>query len=416
MHVVQSSARHQWGHLIVLLTIIVSVLPDAVAATDQAPTVSLGESNTQMQRDEVLEILGASSSERVVTVTVDETVQSMAGLFDVSSIKTAYSSTALVCPPTKGAGIAVRTRNIELIPPELYALALLTAGMNDVQLAVAAPNDASALGMTAMTGVFKTWDMASCSGSSSDPLRHQLALEQLALIAEIGQEPGAVRRTTLVVLEAQQEITRTQVTTAQLDVIVASRSKAAGVDLRDEDQAAIVAFLADLSGAGFDWGEFTDGWSMQYADDGSSVVLKAHDDKALTGSGQTIPAGIGGVTRPIAVAASPIASASPTSVLTNATSTPTPTVGHDSTTTFMSMVTEHGRDGRDRLLRWWPQAVVLVALLLLGVGARRQPSETPTTWYDSWTRIFWLGRTLRRPPIVQSPRRRRGHAVVNIKR
>ncbi len=416
MHIVQSSARHQWGYLIVLLTIIVSVLPDAVAATDQAPTVSLGESNTQMQRDEVLEILGASSSERVVTVTVDETVQSMAGLFDVSSIKTAYSSTALVCPPTKGAGIAVRTRNIELIPPELYALALLTAGMSDVQLAVAAPNDASALGMTAMTGVFKTWDMASCSGSSSDPLRHQLALEQLALIAEIGQEPGAVRRTTLVVLEAQQAITGTQVTTAQLDVIVASRSKAAGVDLRDEDQAAIVAFLADLSGAGFDWGEFTDGWSTQYADDGSSVVLEANDDKAPTGSGQTIPAGIGGVTGPITVAASPIASASPTSVLTTATTAPTPTVGHDSTTTFMGMVTEHGRDGRDRVLRWWPQAVVLGALLLLGIGARRQPSETPTTWYVSWTRIFWLGRTLRRPPIVQSPRRRRGHVIVNIKR
>ncbi len=419
MHVIQSSARHQWGHLIVLLAIIVSLLPDAVAATDQAPIVSLGESNTQLQRHEVLDILGASSSERVVTVTVDETVQSMEGVFDVSRIKTAYSSTALACPPTEGADIAVRTRNIELIPPELYALALLTAGMNDVQLAVAAPNDAPALGMTAMTGVFKTWDLASCSGSDSDPLRRQLALEQLALIAEIGQEPGAVRRTTLVVLEAQQEITGTQVTTAQLDVIVASRSKAAGVDLRDEDQAAIVAFLADLSGAGFDWGEFTDGWSMQYADDGSSVVLKAHD-KALMGSGsdQTIPARIGGVTGPIAVAASPIASASPTvvdSVLTTATSAPTPTVGHDSTTTFMSMVTEHGRDGRDRVLRWWPQAVVLGALLLLGIGARRQPSETPTTWYDSWTRNFWLGRTLRRPPIVQSPRRRRGHVIVNIK-
>jgi hypothetical protein len=269
--------------------------------------------------------------------------------------------------------------------------------------------------MTAMTGVFKTWDLTSCSGSGSDPLRRQRALEQLALITEIGQESGAVRQTTLVVLDAQQAIIGTQVTTAQLDVIVASRSKAAGVDLRDKDQAAIVAFLADLSGAGFDWGEFTGGWSTQYADDGSSVVLKAHD-KAFMQSGQAIPAGIGGVPGPIAVAASPIASASPTAVLTNATSTPTPMVRHDSTTSFMGMVTEHGRDGRDKLLRWWPQAVVLGALLLLGIGVRRQPSETPTTWYASWTRIFWLGRTLRRPPIVQSPRRRRGHAVVNIKR
>ncbi len=82
------------------------------------------------------------------------------------------------------------------------------------------------------------------------------------------------------------------------------------------------------------------------------------------------------------------------SLPTDSTTAPTPTVGHDATTTFMGMVTEHGRDG---LLRWWPLAVVVVVLLLLGIGARRQPSENPTTWYVSRSRILWLGRTLRRP-------------------
>lgn len=421
MYVVPSSARQQWGHLIVLLIIIVAALPDAVAATDGAPTVALGESNSQMQRDEVLDILGASSSDQAVTVTVDETVQSMGGVFDVSGIETAYSSTALTCP-AEGAGIAVRTRNIELIPPELYALALLTAGMSDVQLAVAAPNDAPALGLTAMTGVFKTWDLASCSGSGSDPRRRQLALEELALIAEIGQEPGAVRLITLVVLEAQREITGQQVTTAQLDTLVASQSAAASLDLRDEDQAAIVAFLDRLSRAEIDWGSYANGWSTRSADDGSGVALRAKEDTAPAGAGQITPPGIGGVTGPIAVAASPVAPASPPapasptvvdSLPTNATPAPTPTVGHDATTTFMGMVTEHGRDG---LHRWWPLAALGVGLLLLGIGARRQPSETPTTWYVSRSRIFWLGRTLRRPPIVQSPRRRRGHVVVHSKR
>ncbi len=76
----------------------------------------------------------------------------------------------------------------------------------------------------------------------------------------------------------------------------------------------------------------------------------------------------------------------------------------------MGMVTEHGRDG---LLRWWPLAVVVVVLLLLGIGARRQPSEAPTTCYVSRSRIFWLGRTLR---LVRSPRRRHGRVVVTTKR
>ncbi len=66
--------------------------------------------------------------------------------------------------------------------------------------------------------------------------------------------------------------------------------------------------------------------------------------------------------------------------------------------------------------QWWPLAVVVVVLLLLGIGARRQLSETPTIWYVSRSRIFWLGRTLRRPPIVRSPRRRHGRVVVTTKR
>ncbi|MEJ7902102.1 MAG: DUF1002 domain-containing protein, partial [Thermomicrobiales bacterium] len=127
MHVGPSSARQQWGHLIGFHIIIIAALPNAVAATDGAPTVALGESTNRMQRDEVLDLLGASNADQVVTVTVDETVQSMRDVFDVSGIETAYSSTALTCP-TEGAGIAVRTRNIVLISPELYALVLPRQG------------------------------------------------------------------------------------------------------------------------------------------------------------------------------------------------------------------------------------------------------------------------------------------------
>jgi hypothetical protein len=80
----------------------------------------------------VLRFLDATESDQVVTVTVDETLQAMDGVFDLAGIDTAYSSTALTRDPV-GTGITVSTRNIEVIPPELYALTLLTAGMGDVQ-------------------------------------------------------------------------------------------------------------------------------------------------------------------------------------------------------------------------------------------------------------------------------------------
>jgi uncharacterized protein YpuA (DUF1002 family) len=399
------------------LVILLSALPGSAAATtaEQARTVAIGESNNQMQRDQILDFLGATDTDQVVTVTVDETVQTMGGVFDVSGINTAYSSTALSCRP-EGSGIEVTTRNIEVIPPELYALALLTAGMSDVELAVAAPNDAPALGMTAMTGVFKTWEMAPCSGAGGDPVRRQLALEELALIAEIGQEPGAVRQTTLVVLEAQRKVIGEQVTTDQLDAIVASRSRAAGLDLGDEDQAAIVDFLDRLSGAEIDWGTFTNGWATRYSDDGAGVVLTANADKEAAPVGRAVPAGVGGATGPIEVGPAVNAPASAEAndpMAMNLADLPTPAAGDDATTAFLGTVTERGRDG---LRRWWPLAVLVVAVLLLGIGARRQPSETPTTWYVSRSRVFWLGRTVRRPAIVQSPRRRQRQFIVNAKR
>jgi uncharacterized protein YpuA (DUF1002 family) len=402
------------------LAILLSTLPGSAAATttEQARTVAIGESNNQMQRDEILDFLGATDTDQVVTVTVDETVQSMGGVFDVSGIDTAYSSTALSCRP-EGSGIEVTTRNIEVIPPELYALALLTAGMSDVELAVAAPNDAPALGMTAMTGVFKTWGMTPCSGAGGDPVRRQLALEELALIAEIGQEPGAVRQTTLVVFEAQREVIGEQVTTDQLDAIVASRAEAADLDLGDEDQAAIVDFLDRLSGAEIDWGAFTNGWATRYSQDGAGVVVTANADKEAAPVGRAVPAGVGGATGPIEVAPAVNAPASAEAaeandpMATNLADLPTPTAGDDATTTFLGTVTERGRDG---LRRWWPLAVLVAAVLLLGIGARRQPSETPTTWYVSRSRVFWLGRTVRRPAIVQSPRRRRSHVTLKSQR
>ena len=326
----------------------------------------------------------------------------------LSGIDTAYSSTALTCQAGES-GIAVRTRNIEAIPPELYALALLTAGISDVQLAVAAPTDAPALGMTAMTGVFKTADLASCPGSSSDPGRRQLALEELALIAGIGQEPADIRQTTLVVLAAQQEIVGNPRSTADLDALVASQAEQAGLELTTTHRAVIVAFLEDLAAAGIAWGEFEHGWSMQTTDDGSSVLLVANDDPHPPLAAETTPTGMGGATGPITMAL-----ASPTAIAAApvpAGPSSTPLGDADAGSPLIGMLQDSGRDAA----RWWPLAVGGVALLLVGIGARLQPSERVKTWSVSCGRMFWLGRTVRRPPVLQASQRKR-QVIVRTRR
>lgn len=392
------------------LAIMVAAHSSPVAATGGAQTITLGESNTEAQRAEVLEYLGAADADQVVIISVGDTLRTMDGVFDMSGVDSAYSSTAMTCD-AEGSGIDVMTRNIEVVPPELYALALLTAGMSDVQLGVAAPSDAPALGMTALTGVFKSWDMVECSDTGSDPARRQLALEELALIAEIGQEPEAVRQTTLVVLDTQRELLGGEITTDQLDQVVASRAGEAGLDLSDDDQAQIVSFLSRLADADIDWGLFTQGWSTEYAGDGSGVVLTANQGAVapvrgrVTSAGardREVPAGVGGRTGPIEVAQAPDAPVTPEATppsLRDLLPASTPVAADDSSTGIMGTVSESGRDG---LTRWWPVALGLGVLSLLVIGARRHPSEKATTWFVSRGRMLWLGRTVRRPAIVQS--------------
>jgi len=404
--------QHRLMAILAMLAIMLTALAHPVTATGQERIVALGESNDESQRAEVLRFLDATESDQVVTVTVDETVQAMDGVFDLAGIDTAYSSTALTCDPV-GTGITVSTRNIEVIPPELYALTLLTAGMSDVQLAVAAPDNAPALGMTAMTGVFKTWQLASCPGSTFDLARQRLALEELALISGIGSEPEPVRQLTQVVLEAQQAIIGQQVAPDAIEAMVASRFRTAGVTIDADDQARIVEFFGRLSTAEIDWGMFATGWASQSADNGSGVVLTAYADTGAPSGRDSGATGVGGATGPIPVAATPTAPDAPASpvamnpIATNVAATATPMMAADSISGVAGAVAVTKRTWSE-VLRWWPVAasvlaILLASLLVLGFTSRRRSRLTTTAWYVARSRDSRRERPVRhsRPVTVQ---------------
>ncbi len=400
----QTVGQRRMMAILAMFAITLTALAHPVSAIGQVRIVALGESNDETQRAEVLRFLDATESDQVVTVTVDETLQAMDGVFDLAGIDTAYSSTALTCDPV-GTGITVSTRNIEVIPPELYALTLLTAGMSDVQLGVAAPDNAPALGMTAMTGVFKTWQLASCPGSTSDPARQRLALEELALISGIGREPEPVRQITQVVLEAQQAIIGQQVAPNAIEAMVASRFRTAGVTINADDQARIVEFFGRLTTTNIDWGMFATGWTSQSADNGSRVVLTANADTGAPRGRDSGATGVGGATGPIPVAATPDAPASPVAmnpIATNVAATALPMTNDTSGPGVWAAVTEHPRGG---VVRWWPGAVSVLAILLasLLVLTRRRSRQTSTAWYVTRSRDSRRERPVRhsRPVTVR---------------
>ena len=264
--------------LLVALCIVGSVAPVPVLAAEPDQTITIGESNTTAQREELLAYFQAGDDDRVLDVTVAETQRAMEGLFDVSDITSAHSSTALTCRAA-GTGLEVETHNIDVVPPALYAMALATAGIDDATLVVAAPDDAPAEGMTALTGVFRTWDLAPCGGASLDEGRQRLALEELALAVRIGQglsdEDGVSAATDLLFAVQQAVIVGRPGDRAAVEGIVATQERATGVDLSAGQRDDLVDLMTRLAREAIEWGSLSRGWTLGRDEASSRVTLVA---------------------------------------------------------------------------------------------------------------------------------------------
>ena len=257
------------------ILMLVVVLPYTGA---QAPpkTITIGESNAPYQVAELLTYFGAQADEPFVPVTLEDTQRAMEGIFDTSAITSAYSSTALTCRPP-GAGLEVTTRNITVVTPGLYAMALAAAGIDDATLAVAAPDDAPAEGMTALTGVFATWETGPCPSGATDATRQRLALEELALTVDIGLGLGTadgVRTAADLVLGIHRDIVVGRYTDrSAIDAVVAQHATAIGADLPATQRDRLVDLMTRLASTQIDWGTFAAGWKVEQSPDASRIAM-----------------------------------------------------------------------------------------------------------------------------------------------
>src|SRR5437588_10943931 len=107
------------------------------AAGDQH--VVYGADLTQAQRQEVAQLFGVSPTAQADTVGTPEMVTALqdTGL-PVAATDKSISSAAITCL-NKGDGLKVQTQNITRITAPVYANALVTAGVGDANVLIAAP-------------------------------------------------------------------------------------------------------------------------------------------------------------------------------------------------------------------------------------------------------------------------------------
>lgn len=156
---------------------------------DQEKYLVLGQDLNDTEKAEVLSLLGIKDTESVNVsyVTNEMEYEALGDYLSSDIIGTRALSSALVTSKGKGDGISVTTENITYCTPEMYQNALITAGVEDVDVKVAGPFRIS--GTAALVGIASIYeDMAHVD---LDEERVDAANEELTATQNLGQEIGA---------------------------------------------------------------------------------------------------------------------------------------------------------------------------------------------------------------------------------
>lgn len=226
--------------VLLLLVLLFSVLPftsqDIKAASewDQAVTVygAALESNPDLQ-DQTAELLGATDSDMVDFVYSEDVNQYINQSYDNSVLM----SSIRIQQTDEGSGLKINIDeslgNITMISEETYQNALLTSGITDADVTIAAASDVT--GESALAGVYKAY---ANQGEEIDPERTQNAQDELDAISDISSENESVEgfsqvQLNKVITEVKVEIINNfngDVTEDQIRTILDEKLNANGLD------------------------------------------------------------------------------------------------------------------------------------------------------------------------------------------
>ncbi|MGE5557696.1 MAG: DUF1002 domain-containing protein [Bacillota bacterium] len=176
----------------ILLYLAFSLLWTAGSAQRKDQVVTLGKDLTAGQKNTVLGMLRADpagiKSGEITVLEVDnhEERDLFSGYVPERLIGTKAISSAYVRSLPPGEGLLVTTRNISWVTGRMYANAMVTAGIKDAEVTVAAPHEVS--GTAALTGIYKAFEKA--SGAELPAGAKKTGAGELVETGEFAEEVG----------------------------------------------------------------------------------------------------------------------------------------------------------------------------------------------------------------------------------
>ncbi len=224
-------------------------------SVDDKPFIAFGADLTQQQKADVVAIFGLSDEELaqadIITVTNDEEHKYLGDYVEASVIGTKSLSSVMVRKAGAGHGVIVTTKNITYCTTGMYRNALLTAGVEDADIIVAAPTPIS--GTAGLIGAIRAYEEMSGVEVSEKTL--DTALNELVATGEIASATKSADDEDIEELIAyiKGKLASGELETEDeiRDAIIEGEEKF-GVTLSDEDIEKIIGLMKKIEKLGID--------------------------------------------------------------------------------------------------------------------------------------------------------------------
>lgn len=202
------------------------------------PIVVYGAALSDSQKAEVRELLEIKDTSKVTEITV--TGEDLVYYIDGDKNSNMYSS-AKITRKEKGEGLVINQvtpENITEVTSEMYANALLTAGIEDAVVDVASPVKVS--GHSALVGIYKAYDEG--EGTELNQERTEVANEELTLATDLAKKEGLDEdKVSELLTEIKKEIAEQKpATKEELEQLIDEKLQTLNVQLSAEDRQLLI--------------------------------------------------------------------------------------------------------------------------------------------------------------------------------
>ena len=220
------------------------------------PIVVYGANLSDVEKESVKVSLGVAKEAEVEEISVSGS-DLVKYIKDGNSNAGMYSSAKITRRDAgKGLAISIVTQdNITQVTPDMYANAMLTAGIEDALVEIAAPRKVT--GHSALVGIYKAYEV---SGEILDTERTDVANDELNLATKFAQEVGVDSdKVSELLTEIKKQIAeKNPATKEEVEKIVVEQLKKLNIELSAADRQLLIDLMDRISKLDIDFSKLSE--------------------------------------------------------------------------------------------------------------------------------------------------------------